>query len=308
MFCNNLIIIFLLLLYAVTVPTVNASEKVLSANTGTGSSAEKGPRSPQDSQYFNSLKNNAEDIFQFMQDISDTSQSGNDPSNTPTPQLGDNAPTPTESPSDSWTTDITDQGKFSQKEINTAKSCLKNQAVYRRVEQETGLAWQMVAGVHLVEGSCGSTASCYSGRIFGELEPDMGNNCTKHARKVAGGCVFDNLLNSCLDGAVHFIDKIGKVPRTLPQFAEAARGYNGIYNDNCYPGNSPYSWCPAAFKGADHTHPMSWFNGDLICKQNPNAQYCLYKIYCYDGEKCAFGTPQERLGSVTVAKILGLEL
>ncbi len=308
MFRNNLIIIFLLLFYAATVPMVYASERVLSANTGTGSSAEKGARSPQDSKYLNSLKNNAVDIFQFMQDISDVSQPGDDTSNTPTPQFGDNAPTPTGSPHGSWTPDITDLGIFSQVTLNGAKSCLKNQAVYRRVEQETGLAWQMVAGVHLVEGSCGSTASCYSGRIFGENEPDMRGNCTPHARKVAGGCVFDNLLNSCIDGARHFIDKIGKIPRTVPEFAAAARGYNGIGNDNCRPGFSPYKWCPAAFPGADHTHAMSWFNGDLICNQNPNAQYCMYKIFCTDGGKCPYGTRQNRLGSVTVAKILGLSL
>ncbi|MDP4011353.1 MAG: hypothetical protein Q8P72_03960 [Candidatus Roizmanbacteria bacterium] len=253
--------------------------------------------------YENVFKN----IFNFNSNITNT-PSAQYPTSTPNPE--NSTPTPTGSAPDSWTPDITDLGIFSQVTLNGAKSCLKNQAVYRRVEQETGLSWQIVAGVHFVEGSCGSTSSCYSGRIFGEFELDMGNSCTPHARKVAGGCVFDNLLDSCIDGARHYIDNFGKIPRTAPEVAAASRIYNGTGNDNCQPGRTPYKWCPAEFPGADHTHSMTWFDGDLICKQNPNAKYCLYKIYCSDGEggECAYGTRQLRLGSVTVAKILGLDL
>lgn len=304
----KMLFLFLLLFFVVWSQKIPVLKVVLAVETGSGYSVKND--SFQKNKYVNSFKNGAIGLFQFMTDTSNSSNSEDNPSSdsSPTPENSIYTPIPTESASDPWTPNITDQGIFSQSVINGASSCLKNQAVYRRVEQETGLAWQMVAGIHFVEGSCGSSASCYSGRTLGVIEPDMRGNCTPHSRKVAGGCIFDNLLNSCLDGAVHFIDKIGKIPRSLPEFAEAARGYNGTGNDNCRPGNSPYTWCPAAFPGADHTHAMSWFDGDIICRNNPNAKYCLYKIYCSDGGKCPFGTRQERLGSVTVAKILGLNL
>lgn len=215
------------------------------------------------------------------------------PGTTPTPTI----PLPTRNPNNSI---LNLNYNYPQQYVDNARPCLANSNVYKEVETTTGVMWEIVAGIHLIEGSCGSQKSCVSGRAIGANEPDLHGNCTQADTGIGkpnplpgGGCGFTNLLDSCVYGANHLIGKIGKTPTTLEDFAKALGRYNGTGNANC--GKTPFVGCPPPYEGYDHIYPMSKYD---------DAHQTMYLVYCADGVKC--NPPQifQRIGVLTAASIV----
>lgn len=195
---------------------------------------------------------------------------------------------------------ITNPEPPSPQTIASIRACLTNRTTYMQVAGQTGVAWEIVAGIHYVEGGCVANKSCVSGRVIGTNEPDVHGNCSSSNSGLGrpnplpgGGCGFTDLLDSCIYGAEHLKGKIGGVPHTLADFAKALGRYNGTGNANC--GRTPYGYCPPSFEGDDHIHPMS----KLDAKHNR-----MYLVYCADYTMCNPPVIFNRTGVITVANIL----
>ena len=224
--------------------------------------------------------------------------------NTPTPTTNNQQPTTTPSqslpPSSSYTP-TTPSGDYPSSYINLAKTCLANKSVYELASSYTGVPWEIIAGIHFVEGGCSAQKSCVSGRVLGANEPDIYGNCTstsavgKPVAIGAGLCGFTSLSDSCIYGANHLIGKIGKVPVTIQELAKSLGRYNGIGNANCGRVNASMPYCPAPYEGYDHIYPFSKY--DTI-HQN------MYLVYCADYTKCNPPKSYERIGVLTIANIL----
>ncbi|CAN5170651.1 hypothetical protein BH09PAT2_BH09PAT2_00300 [soil metagenome] len=221
----------------------------------------------------------------------------------PTPTSDPNSsPTPTPDPNNNTANELGLKPNYNypQDYVDAVQGCLINRPLYNDVQSYTGVPWQVIAGIHFLEGICGQAKSCVSGRAIGANEPDIRGNCTaadsglgKPNPLAGGGCGFTNLLDSCVYGANHLIGKIGKAPSNLQELAKALGRYNGTGNANC--GKTPFTGCPAQFEGYDHIYPFSKFDDT---HQN------MYLVYCADGVVCNPPRPFTRIGVLTVASIL----
>lgn len=188
-------------------------------------------------------------------------------------------------------------------------TCLPNKAIYQQAEQETGVPWQLLAGIHMVEGGCHAHQSLISGRAIGAVEPDIGNACSaldngpgKPYPISGGGCGFRTLVDSAIDAGRILKGKLlGKVPSTMAEAVLALARYNGEGNANC--GSTPFPYCPPQFhlpfRDWDHIHPMNYFD---------EYHERMYVVYCADGKKCqdmGINPPVYRVpGAMTVMRIL----
>ena len=208
---------------------------------------------------------------------------------------------------------VINSNDFTTTLVNSAKRCLSNLSIYQEAMDATGVSWQVLAGIHYVEGGCSANKSLVSGRTIGIVEPDVGNNCSSiksrlgEPRHNGSGCIFDTLLDTAVYAGRHLSGKISKVPQSLPELAKASSLYNGGGNSNCRP-NTPYKWCPPAFQGEDDIHPMSYFEGDVKCEKDRSNKFCMYLRYCNDGKLCPVPKPWYNPGTLTIAKILGLPI
>lgn len=198
---------------------------------------------------------------------------------------------------------------YSEFTVNSVAKCLGNVEVYRKAEQITGVPWKILAGIHYVEGNCGSDRSLVSGREIGVIEPDIGRNCsTAHigpgyptpvwnpSNGAFLGCKFTNLLDTAIYGGNHLKGKIGgKVPQSIEELAKALGRYNGLGNANCGRVNAVMPYCPPKYENYDHIYPFSKL--DKVHER-------MYLVYCADYTKC--NPPKEftRIGVLTVARIL----
>lgn len=188
---------------------------------------------------------------------------------------------------------------YSEATIASVRNCMANIQAYRIAEQRTGVSWKIIAGIHYMEGNCGSNKSCVSGRQLGVNEPDLYGNCSSGGGEgrpvpVAGGCGFRNLVDSCIYGGNHLKGKIqGRIPRTLQELAYALGRYNGLGNRNC--GKTPYAHCPPSFDNDDHIYPMSKFD---------RKHETMYLVYCADYTTCNPPRIFQRIGALSVARIL----
>lgn len=174
------------------------------------------------------------------------------------------------------------------REVNRYPS---NIDIYKQAAQITGIPWQVLAGIHSVEGSSNPNQSLVSGRIIGSVEPDVPLfSCSKNLGdttlqpgepvKIGSGCGFASLLDTAIYAGNHLKNKNnGRIPQSFEEFVFALAGYNGWGNTNCNH-NTPYantSSCPPSFPGEDHPHPMNWYD---------NRHSTMYIIYCSDGVQC----------------------
>jgi|GEM_PF-3670732 len=184
--------------------------------------------------------------------------------------------------------------------VSEARKCLKNRSAYQLASSYTGVPWQIMAGIHYVEGNCGANKSCVSGRTLGVNEPDLYGNCTLQGGvgkpvPIGGGCGFRTLSDSCIYAANHLKGKIGKVPSTIQDLAKALGRYNGIGNANCDRVNASMPYCPARYEGFDHIYPFSKY--DAI-------HQTMYLVYCADYTRCNPPKIFQRIGVLTIANIL----
>ena len=157
-----------------------------------------------------------------------------------------------------------------------------------------------MAGIHYVEGNCGTNKSCVSGRTLGVNEPDLYGNCSSQGGvgkpvPIGGGCGFRTLADSCIYGANHLKGKIGRVPSSIQDLAKALGRYNGIGNANCGRVNASMPYCPARYEGFDHIYPFSKY--DAI-------HQTMYLVYCADYTRCNPPKIFQRIGVLTIANIL----
>ncbi len=205
------------------------------------------------------------------------------------------------------------------------QTCLQNRKVYETAAAITGVPWQVLAGIHFTEGSCRSNVSLRSGTPFGQVELDIGSNCSSQDQgvgepKVLGYdkdgktlCGFDNLLDTAVDTGNHLKGKnrIGQddgVPRTHQELVYALSYYNGGGNQNCLrtrqtiapyadiPGN-----CPPLFEGEDDSY---------VFNKTPDGKHdVMYIRFCDRGKACGeigkTTPPHRQYGVITVAGALG---
>lgn len=181
--------------------------------------------------------------------------------------------------------------------------------VYKQASQVTGILWQVLAGIHSVEGSSNPSQSLVSGRAIGSTEPDVPlSSCSKNPGdpalqpgepvKIGGGCGFASLLDTAIYAGIHLKDKNnGKIPQSFEEFIFALAGYNGWGNTNCNH-NTPYantSSCPPSFSGEDHPHPMNWYD---------ERHATMYIVYCSDGVQCQIPRIYQNPGVMAIVRAL----
>lgn len=177
--------------------------------------------------------------------------------------------------------------------------CLQNKSIYLQASQETGIPWQILAGIHYKEGSCDPNRSLVSGRIIGEDEPDINGNCSQTVTKgkpyaFSGGCRFASVLDSALyAGNLLKVKNSSKIPSTVPELVTSLSRYNGGGNYNC--GQSPYSNCPALYYGEDDSYVMN-----LLDQRHAR----MYTIYCANGTRCPVPQIDERPGTFTISAVI----
>lgn len=168
---------------------------------------------------------------------------------------------------------------------------------YKDASSETGIPWQVFAGMHWREGDALPNYSLTSGRPIGEFEPDRNaaGDCTGPVGAVDGkadiNCTYASAVDDIMFAADHLIGKIGKVPSSYEEIVKAFSRYNGTGNENC--GRSPYPHCPPAFESEDSAYTLNFFD---------EKHGTMYAIYCSDGSQCPYGTRDQRPGALTVTK------
>ena len=177
--------------------------------------------------------------------------------------------------------------------------------IYKQAASQTGIPWQILAGLHFVEAGSGPgpDSSLVSGRKIGQVEPDIdpkkcANGITGPGTPIplGGGCGFSNQLDSAIYAANHLAEKINKVPSTFPEAVQAMSMYNGGGNANCGEG-LPYGFCPPQFKGEDDPYAMADFD-------EAHSHDKMYKIYCFDRTKCSPAEVFGRPGAMGVVRAL----
>jgi hypothetical protein len=176
-----------------------------------------------------------------------------------------------------------------------------NIEAYKQASAATGVPWELLAGVHSVEGGSDPTHSLVSGRVIGQNEPDVvrSGGCSSQRTgpgipiPVSGGCGFASLLDSAIYAANHLSQKIGHAPQNFQDAVTALSRYNGGGNRNC--GRTPYTSCPAQFEGEDDPHPMSMFDVN---------HYPMYIVYCADLTLCSTPRLYQRIGVMAVVRAL----
>lgn len=191
--------------------------------------------------------------------------------------------------------------KLTDFDRNSVLTCLNRRTLYEQAASSTGLAWQILAGIHYLEARC-TDRSLVSGRPIGANEPDVvrGGGCSTGLRGPGipiplpgGGCGFATLLDTAIYAARHIQGKIGKNPDNFEELVKAFGRYNGTGNANC--GRTPYTNCPPYFEGEDHIYPMNWFD---------SRHGTMYLVYCADRVKCNPPQLYQRPGALTVLRIL----
>lgn len=212
-----------------------------------------------------------------------------------------------------------DSASYGEDLKSKMRPCLANAAQYQGAEKASGVAWQVLAGIHKRESDgCDSSRSLVSGRPIGGNEPDVPRATCSSGRSgpgvpfpnAQGGCSFRTFQDTVIYAAEHLKGKIGKTPETFEELAKALARYNGSANAqdgnaNCgrhaqaikqiYGYSIPYSSCPAQFWGDDNPYVMNLFD---------SKHQGMAILFCADGQYCNAYTADRRMGSLTGARVI----
>ncbi|RJQ24460.1 hypothetical protein C4577_07815 [Candidatus Parcubacteria bacterium] len=178
-----------------------------------------------------------------------------------------------------------------------------NLNVYQQASSITDLPWEVLAGIHYIEGGFGSNNSLVSGRQIGNVEPDIPKGaCDGQVNgpgipiPISGGCGFKSLLDSAIYAGFHLVGKIGRKPQSFQDITTALSRYNGGGNGNCgedVPYSNSLDNCPPLFFGEDDPYALSYFD-----TKHDN----MYLIYCGDLTKCVNQRAFVRPGALTITR------
>lgn len=179
---------------------------------------------------------------------------------------------------DTEQTDLTIQKQKAVADLLRRPNIIQNISIYQEASRQTGVAWEILAGIHYREGGMGPSSSLASGRPIGQVEPDV-RDCEEEYQpgrpyRVGNGCVFKNLLDTAIYAGDHFKGKNdGSAPSTLEELVGALSRYNGGGNANCGKLPTPYTGCPRLYSGEDDPYAVN-----LLDKKHEK----MYVIYCTD--------------------------
>lgn len=169
-------------------------------------------------------------------------------------------------------------------------------------EAETGVACELLIGLHFVESNWNNNGSFISGRELGTVETDVpptASACTAYGGTIAaGGCIFSSLSDTAIYAGDHIKDKVAALtgawrpPQNFGELVGAMSLYNGGGNANCgepVPYTGP---CPPPV-GIDDPYAVNYFD-DLHDQ--------MYLIFCADLTRCDPPQLFTRYGAATVAK------
>ena len=163
------------------------------------------------------------------------------------------------------------------------ENCPKNKSVYLQAQQQTGVPWEVLAGIHYREGTCNPNLSLISGRPIGNPEPDN------------AGKTYNSLLATAIAAATELKAKIGgHSPKNFNELISAAQRFHGTGGKNCGQTSLYKGPCPPP-DGIDDPYPMNFFDED---------HSLMYKIYCADHVKCNPPQIDKRHGVATVVRML----
>jgi hypothetical protein len=159
---------------------------------------------------------------------------------------------------------------------DSVNKCLDNLAVYQQASEKTQIPWQILAGIHHIEGSC---------------------NPAKNLQN--GATLTGTLLDSAIQAGNSLKGKIGKIPTNFQELAKALALYNGPGNSNCNKGEFvpyPAKYCPPSYPYEDHIYPLSFFDNERHEQ--------MYVVYCADRVKCDHIVAYTKPGVLTVIRLL----
>lgn len=190
---------------------------------------------------------------------------------------------------------------FKENIVSAVYANPSNIEIYQQAQEITGVPWEVLAGIHFIEGSSDPNKSLVSGRPIGAVEPDVPTRSCQNSSgelgasiQIGGGCGFRSLLDTAVYAGNHLKGQIaGQLPENFQQAVTALSRYNGGGNSNC--GKTPYIGCPKEFEGEDDIYPMSKFS---------KKHEVMYLVYCADLTRC--NPPQQfnRYGVMTVVRAL----
>lgn len=190
---------------------------------------------------------------------------------------------------------------FKENIVSAVYANPSNIEIYQQAQEITGVPWEVLAGIHFIEGNSDPNKSLTSGRPIGAFEPDVPiRSCQNSSNElgkpiqVGGGCGFRSLLDTAVYAGNHLKGKIGdQLPENFQQAVKALSRYNGGGNSNC--GKTPYIGCPKEFEGEDDIYPMSKFS---------KKHEIMYLVYCADLTRCNPPQQYARYGVMTVVRAL----
>ncbi|MEK7633648.1 MAG: hypothetical protein AAB437_02280 [Patescibacteria group bacterium] len=192
---------------------------------------------------------------------------------------------------------------------NNVAKCLENKEVYKKASCVNKIPWQILAGIHYIEGGCDKRRSLHDGSILPSINVNIAPvslKCPKgNPKSTAGyiymeingkiGCGFETLYDSALS-AGFAIRNLSGSPSAM-NFSGVVKGlskYNGSVNRNC--GVTKYSNCPPLFYGEDDMYPLNFFD---------SRHETMYFVFDVAADPARNNTRFLTPGVLTVARLLG---
>ncbi len=192
---------------------------------------------------------------------------------------------------------------------NNVAKCLVNKEIYKKAACVNKVPWQILAGIHYIEGGCDKRRSLHDGSILPSINVNIApvaSKCPKGSPKsTAGyiymeingkiGCGFETMYDSALS-AGFAIRNLSGSPSAM-NFSSVVKGlskYNGSVNMNC--GKTSYKNCPPLFYGEDDMYPLNFFD---------SRHEVMYFVYDVAADPARNNTRFLTPGVLTVARLLG---
>ena len=201
---------------------------------------------------------------------------------------------------------------ISQSGLNSKKDvikCLENKEVYKKASCVNKVPWQILAGIHYIEGSCDKRRSLQDGSILPSINPNIAPvslKCPKGSPKsTAGyiymeingkiGCGFETMYDTAVSAGFSIRNLSGSPSAmNFPGVVKGLSKYNGSVNMNC--GKTSYKNCPPLFYGEDDMYPLNFFD---------SRHEVMYFVYDVAADPSRNNTRFLTPGVLTVARLLG---